>query len=158
MSDASRGGGVATRTRGVGVGNGYAAVAAANPYGFVALRSRGVKYYWAGLGLVVLVALYAAPIAVVFKQAAIPAPAKALPNLAVPNFAVPLLRVPKLHAVAPLPPLTKTHAQAPAATNFTRTNKPIVGKAVRHKVPVVSDTHTQVASKPSVASHKSTDP
>ena len=99
----------------MGVGNGYAAVAAANPYGFVALRSRGVKYYWAGLGLVVLVALYAAPIAAVFKQAAIPAPAKALPNLAVPNFSIPLLRVPKLNAVAPLPPLAKAHAQTPAA-------------------------------------------
>ena len=33
------------------MGNGYAAVAAANPFGFVAMRSRGVKYYWAGLCL-----------------------------------------------------------------------------------------------------------
>src|SRR3954452_10905371 len=126
MSDASRGGGVVTRTRGVGVGNGYAAVAAANPYGFVALRSRGVKYYWAGLGLVVLVALYAAPIAVVFRQAAIPAPTTPLHNLAVPNFAVPLLRVPKLHAVAPIPALPKSHAQT--ATAAQQSHAPAVAK------------------------------
>src|SRR5436853_7680 len=47
-------------TRGVGTGS-YAAVAAEQPFGLVALRFRGVRYWWAGLGLAVLGPLYAAP-------------------------------------------------------------------------------------------------
>jgi hypothetical protein len=138
------------------VGDGYAAVAAANPYGFVALRSRGVKYYWAGLGLVVLAAMYAMPIAAVFRQAAIPAPSKPLPNLAIPNVAIPLLRVPKLHALAPLPPLAKAHAPAPTAAQ--QTHAPAATKPVRRRVPVISDTHTQVAPTAKASSSKPTDP
>jgi len=113
--------------------DGYALVAAANPYGLTAMRRRGVKYWWAGLGLLVLALMYVAPVAAVFRQPAFTAAPTPLPNIAFPNFGVPLLRVPKLHAAPPMPaPLRVHHASAPAAQHVVR-------KVVRHTVPVISD-------------------
>ncbi|MBV8479401.1 MAG: hypothetical protein JOY72_03775, partial [Actinobacteria bacterium] len=80
---------------------GYASVAAANPYGLVALRARKVKYLWSALSILVLASLYVAPLVLVFRQPAIPATVTPLPSLSLPNVAAPILRVPKLHALAP---------------------------------------------------------
>src|SRR4051812_21873004 len=83
----------------------YAAVARAQPIGLVAMRQRGIHYWWAGLGVLVLVVMYAAPIAGAFRQPKAYAPVAPLPQLSVPAAAFPLLRVPKVHKLAPLPPL-----------------------------------------------------
>src|SRR3954447_8397688 len=131
--------------------NGYAVVAAANPYGLTAMRVRGVRYVWATLGVLVLAVMYAAPVVAVFRQPALPGRTTPLPNLAFPNVALPILRVPTLHPLAPVPaaPPAAHHSTALHALAPTKTRK----VARRTTVPVVSDTHTQVA--PTAAAKKS---
>src|SRR4051794_8253430 len=132
--------------------NGYAAVAAANPYGLTAMRVRGVRYVWALLGVLVLAAMYTAPIVAVFRQPALPGRTTPLPNLAFPNVALPLLRVPKLHALAPLP-ARQTQASAAAAGIHPLQGVP-VRRDVRHTLPVVTDAHTTLSPGTSVGHAK----
>ena len=107
------------------------------------MRRRGVKYWWAGLGLLVLSFSYGAPIAAAFRNAAIPRHTATLPALAVPRMSFPLLRVPKVHAQAPLPPLARPQSGSQAAS------KPVARKVVRQRVPVVSDVTHRVPQAPS---------
>ena len=100
---------------------------------------RGVRYWWAGLGLFVLVAMYVGPIVDALRQPGAPAPVASLSQIALPNVGFPLLRVPKVHAIAPLPPLRHARQGAGAAATPTAGTK-----TVRHRVPVVSDRHAQV--------------
>jgi len=86
----------------VGRTDGYAHVAAANPYGLVAMRIRGVRYWWAGAGVLMLFVMYAAPVAAVFRQPSTEAPRMTLPNVAFPSFRIPVLKVPKIHPIAPI--------------------------------------------------------
>src|SRR5438034_3685377 len=72
-----------------GTTSAYASVAVAQPYGLVALRFRGIKYWWSGLGLAVLAALYVTPIAAVFRQPALAPPSVRLPALSVPAIGFP---------------------------------------------------------------------
>ena len=98
------------------------------------MRFRGIRYWWAGIGVAVLVILYAGPLIAALRQPSISGPAAPLTSLTVPSAALPLLRVPKVHPLAPLPPLRAAttgraaHAAAP--------------KVVHHRVPVVSDTRS----------------
>src|SRR4051812_36602747 len=133
--------------------DGYALVAADNPLGLTAMRSRGVKYWWAGLCLLVLVGMYAGPVAAVFKQPVVASPVVPLPNIAYPSVGIPLLRVPKLKALAPLPPLSHAHTPATTAGTHPVAGTRAVPKTVRRRVPVVADSHTQTAppAKQSVA-------
>ena len=133
-------GGSASLGRGSAL-NAYASVAANNPWGIVALRSRGIKYVWSILGLVVLVALYAGPILAAFRTPAFAAPVDSLPALAVPRLPAPLLSKPKLHPLAPLPPLAASHA---AGAKAQASSPQATRKAVRQKAPVVVDKHAQV--------------
>src|SRR4051794_414392 len=136
--------------------NAYAAVASQNPYGLTALRLRGIKYVWVTISLAVLVGMYAGPIAAVIKQPSVDVPVAALPKLAIPNAAPPLLSVPKVHALPALPPLraaSRAHATVPPAKSPATTRK-----VVRHKVPVVSDKHTQVAASKGGAKSAPKDP
>src|SRR5256885_5276853 len=85
----------------------YASVAAAQPFGLTALRFRGIRYWWAGLGLLVLGAAYIGPVVLAFRQPAAAAPSVPLPALSVPSVAFPLLRTPTLHVQPALPSLPK---------------------------------------------------
>ncbi|MDX6473646.1 MAG: hypothetical protein QOK22_2462, partial [Gaiellaceae bacterium] len=133
----------------------YAAVADANPYGLVALRSRGIKYWWAGIGLLVFAVAYVAPVVAAYRQPAAPPKTTPLPALSLPDIAVPLLRVPKLHALPGLPPVQHAAAQQRRAVP---TQIPAARTAVRRRVPVVSDTHAQVAPAPKPSSAAPADP
>ncbi|HET7129920.1 MAG TPA: hypothetical protein VFJ93_12675, partial [Gaiellaceae bacterium] len=99
-----------------------------------------MRYWWAGLGLLVLVAMYAVPVAAVFKQPTIAAVQTPLPALSLPDIGFPLLHVPALRHPAPLPALPKAPRIAqPRITptaHATRTQAPT-------RVPVVSDSHAQ---------------
>ncbi|MDX6465891.1 MAG: large repetitive protein, partial [Gaiellaceae bacterium] len=133
----------------------YAAVADANPYGLVALRSRGIKYWWAGIGLLVFAVAYVAPVVAAYRQPAAPPKTTPLPALSLPDIAVPLLRVPKLHALPGLPPVQHAAAQQRRAVP---TQIPAARTAVRRRVPVVSDTHAQIAPAPKTSSAAPADP
>jgi hypothetical protein len=124
----------------VGTGS-YAAVAAQQPFGLVALRFRGIKYWWAGLGLAVLVALYAAPIGASFRQPSLPATTTPLPSLTLPAVGFPLFKAAKLHRLAPLPPLTHHASTAAAATR--QAAQPVTQRTQPLTVPVVTDVHAQ---------------
>jgi hypothetical protein len=116
------------------------------------MRMRGVRYWWAGLGLLVLSLLYIGPVAASFRMPALPARTSPLPALSVPRVAFPQLQIPKLRMQAPLPALpraTKTKAGSPAQAATT---------GVRHRVPVVSDTHSQRATAPTTEAEKPIDP
>ena len=115
----------------------YAAVAADQPFGLVALRFRGVRYWWAGLGLFVLVALYAAPIGESFRQPSLPAKTTPLPGLSIPAVSFPLFHAPALRRQAPLPALP--HRAAPV----THATAPTPATTARPRVPVVSDVHAE---------------
>src|SRR4051812_5700963 len=80
----------------------YASVAAAQPWGLTALRFRGVRYWWAGLGVLVLGLMYLVPIAAAFRQPAVSTQSSdPLPALEVPSFSFPLFRVPTVHRLKP---------------------------------------------------------
>src|SRR4029079_2436445 len=141
-------------TRGVGTDT-YAAVAATQPYGLTAMRVKGVRYWWTGLGLLVLVLTYVAPVAASFRVPSMPARTTSLPALAIPAVQFPVLRVPKVHAQAPLAPLPKAStAAAPQSAAPQTTTR----KVVRHRVPVVSDVHSQLPPKSKSATRKAKDP
>ena len=114
------------------------------------MRFRGVRYWWAGIGLVVLILLYALPIAAVFRQPTIPARTLPLPVLSLPSVGFPLLRVPKVHRLAALPAVPhSTHAaQRTAGAAVPHAAQ----KISRQRVPVVSDSHSQVT--PQTAAQK----
>src|SRR5204863_8864313 len=118
-------------------------------FGLTALRFRGLRYWFAGVGLLALVLPYGGAVAAL-GQPAYQAPVKGISLLAAPVFAFPQLRVPKLR-VPPAPPRARhaaptTHAPAPVTSAPTRTRRHVV----RRKLPVVSDLHslTPKASKP----------
>jgi hypothetical protein len=144
-----------SRGRGPGTQS-YASVAAAQPYGIIALRRRGVRYGWVGVGLAVLGLTYVGPIVAAFRLPAVPSQTAALPALSIPAVGFPRLHVPRVHAVAPRPRLaprppltpTKTSAPAPALTSRAIHHPPrkattATRRIMRHRVPVVSDTHSQ---------------
>ncbi len=117
------------------------------------MRQRGIHYWWAGLGILVLVVMYAAPIAGAFRQPKAYDPVKPLPQLTVPAAAFPLLRVPKVHRLAPLAPLPRS-AAAPASQSVPAAPQKTVRRTT---VPVVSDQHSQVApAKPQTATSTET--
>ena len=130
----------------------YAAIARAQPYGLIALRSRGIKYWWTGLGLVVLGLMYVAPLAASFRVPSIGATSKpALPVLTLPSVPVPVFSVPKVHALAPLPPV---HRAAPSAASSPAQAATARKSTHTHPLsaPVVTDSHSQVVAPPSSAS------
>src|SRR5262249_45354261 len=101
----------------------------------------GVRYWWTGLGLTVLVLLYVVPVAAAFRVPATPPSSTPLPALSIPAVGFPQLRVPSVRRLAPLPPLAHQTAAAPrtSAAQKTGTGRHVV----RRRVPVVSDTHSQ---------------
>src|SRR6266540_3539273 len=118
------------------------------------MRLRGVRYWWAGLGLAVLAITYAAPIGAAFRGPGLPSRTTPLPSLAVPAVPFPLLQVPKIHKQSPLPPLAKPAARGSNAAVSQHTTR----KAVRKRVPVVSDTHSQAVGAPTSNAAKTKDP
>ena len=113
----------------------YAAVAAEQPLGLTALRFRGIRYWWAGIGITVLVLLYIGPIAAALRQPAVPAPTTPLSSLSLPSAAFPLLRVPRVRPLAPLPPTRNAQASPHRSAQKT---------APAAHVPVVSDSYELV--------------
>src|SRR5690349_10850506 len=121
------------------------------------MRLRGVRYWWAGLGLVVLLLLYVMPVATAFRTSVQSFSSKpALPTLALPAIGTPVIPVPKLRPVAPL----QTRAVPQTASHPVHAVAAVPGKrVVRHLVPVVSDKHSQVAPATSTSSASTpTDP
>ena len=108
-----------------------------------ALRFRGIRYWWAGIGISVLAFLYVGPIAAALRQPSFVGSTTPLAALTVPNAALPLLRVPKVHRLAPLPPL-----HAAKAARATPGASPTV---VRHRVPVVTDSYSLVGTATGIA-------
>jgi len=98
------------------------------------MRMRGMRYWWAGMGLVVLVLLYVIPIATAFRVSVQNIGSKpALPFLVVPSIgAPPVIPVPKLHALSPLP----ASSLSQPGTHPARAATP--SHAARHGVPVVN--------------------
>jgi hypothetical protein len=123
----------------------------------VAVRRRGLKYAWTGIGVLVLVSMYAAPTAAVFSRAAVAAPRVALPNLATPALPAPLLRVPKLHLLPALPAVATAPA-LPASKLVPKAQRTTHRKLVRRRIPVVSDRHSQVALSDRAAKQTPHDP
>ena len=117
----------------------YASIATVQPYGLIALRSRGIKYWWSGLGLLVLGFMYVAPMAASFRVPAYPTRTSSLPSLSVPAVPFPAFSVPALRPQAPLPALHRSPSSAAAATNARRRTHTV-------RVPIVTDTHTQAAA------------
>jgi hypothetical protein len=124
----------------------YATVgAAADPLSLAALRVRGLRYWFAGIGLLALAIPYTSALAALRQPSYVP-PTKPLPMIGVPAVAFPLLRVPKLHAA---PKAVAEHAQHAAAAPAAAA-QPVkhVRKVVRRRLPVVADTHsTQPGAK-----------
>ena len=108
-----------------------------------ALRFRGIRYWWAGIGISVLAFLYVGPIAAALRQHSFAGPTTPLTALTVPSAALPLLRVPTLHRLAPLPPL-----HAAKAAGASHTTSPT---AVRSRVPVVTDSYSLVGGASGIA-------
>ena len=113
------------------------------------MRMRGVRYWWAGIGLLVLALMYASPVLATFRTPSLPGSTPPLPALSVPQIAFPQLQVPKVHRLASLPALPRTSPAAHAA--------PAARQAVSHRVPVISDKHRQAAT-PQSAQKKAKDP
>ena len=111
-----------------------------------ALRFRGIRYWWAGIGISVLAFLYVGPIAAALRQHSFAGPTTPLTALTVPSAALPLLRVPTLHRLAPLPPL-----HAAKAAGASHTTSPT---AVRSRVPVVTDSYSLVGGASGIAPTK----
>ena len=88
-------------------------MAAAQPYGLTALRFRGIRYWWAGIGLAVLGLLYVGPIAAALQQPSLPTQTATvpLPGLSIPAISFPLFKTPNVHAVAPLAPVASSPQQ-----------------------------------------------
>lgn len=103
----------------------YASVAAAQPYGLIAMRRRGVRYWWASLGMVVLVLWYVGPIGVALRQHqfARPAAATPLPALSLPAVTLPQFRVPTVKKLAPLPSLPHHIVGAPPQARRLRARR-----------------------------------
>src|SRR5262245_41729288 len=122
-------GGDATNTSG--------AVAVVEPFSLATLRFRGIRCWFAGIGIATLVVVSIDPIASWFRLPAYKAP---LPTLIVPQPSLPLLKVPKLHALAPLPTPRSSSgpaaASAASASSIIPAAKPVVHakKRVAHNV------------------------
>jgi hypothetical protein len=103
-----------------------------------------VRYWWAGLGLTVLVLLYAAPIAAVFRQPVLPERTSPLPALSLPMVGLPMFAVPKVRPVPAVPPSTH-HVTPKRVRESTSTTTPRHRTVKRVRVPVVTDRHSQLA-------------
>ncbi|HEY2543485.1 MAG TPA: hypothetical protein VGH92_10595, partial [Gaiellaceae bacterium] len=124
----------------------YAGVATANPYGIVAVRTRGLKYWWASISIALLGTMYASPlVTALLRPGAFPRSVSTLPAVSIPAVVAPVLRVPTLHSLPPLP-------QAKTSASAAKTAHAPATRAVRRRVrvPVVADHHTQIvaAAKP----------
>ena len=64
-----------------------------------------MKYWWAGIGLLVLSLMYLGPIVATFRMPSLAARTSPLPALSVPRIAFPQLHVPAVRQQAPLPAL-----------------------------------------------------
>ncbi|HET7648931.1 MAG TPA: hypothetical protein VFK17_10185, partial [Gaiellaceae bacterium] len=120
------------------------------------MRLRGVRYWWATLSMLLVLVWYVAPMVNAIRQASGVNVVTPLPALSFPGVGFPLLRAPKVHRLAPLPPLPAAPKSSTGTTVPTRPTK-----TVRNRIPVVSDTHTQVAPTASSASpsgQSATDP
>src|SRR3954447_20164492 len=90
-------------TGGAGIsGYAYTAAPAADRYSILALRTRGVRYWFAAFGLLGFLVLYVAPMVNAFRA---PVSVEPLPSLIAPRVWFPPLSVPKLRAPGALPKL-----------------------------------------------------
>ena len=140
--------------RGVGIDS-YASIATVQPYGLIALRSRGIKYWWSGLGLLVLGFMYVAPMAASFRVPAYPTRTTSLPSLSVPAMSFPALGVPALRPQAPLPALHRSPGTAAAITTRSAAAQ---RRSHTVQVPIVTDTHTQAATPQAQTKARAKDP
>jgi hypothetical protein len=102
-----------------------------------ALRVRGIRYLWAGLGLAVLAFVYVGPLAAALQQSPVSPRASSLPALSIPEVRFPLLATRKVRRPPPLPP---ARVSAPRTTVVVRST---VHEVTRH-IPVLSDVHAQI--------------
>src|SRR3954464_10669988 len=96
--------------RGVGSALGAGALALDQPelFSLLALRSRAIRFWLAGIGLAAFGAAYVGPIALAMRAPDVSRVRLVqLPELALPTMAFPTLGVPKLHAPPAIAPAVR---------------------------------------------------